>query len=448
MGTALGIGTAAYEFERADDLNLIAKTGDAGGNQLLTQPDKAKQDYLLGWANLVLAGIDGGLAIKEGAQVLNSLKAAEKLATRPGASAIFTIPQDKVLQIQRALDLERAGDPTAASTLFALRKELGGKSFDGVYDTLEDGNLRVIDNAEAAKFKGRGLDDNQLPPLGEKSRKIRENLTPKAQAEFDKMRRQYETDEDFIVAIESEDFGDPTRRFEARARSVIEKAEKAAAAQKRINNAQSKLDAVGFFGRADIVKELDKAEPDLATIRGKIAAELAKQEAVEKFPVEQGYIVKEEINVVEQVPGYSTHEQWVADNPGKNKDTVYELDGKVWIRRGDIDLAVTRPSPDSGRSQIVRLEEIKSGKKDKPSKARGQLDKVQGLLERIENGDTTVRLHPNRDTDVTDQFDLSNSASIQTVTKGPDGKAFDETLPLTATEINTIAQKAIGKRKN
>ena len=102
------------------------------------------------------------MAISEGAQVLDSLKAAEKLATRPGASAIFTIPQDKVLQIQRAIDIERAGDPTAASTLFALRKELGGESFDGVYDTLSDSNLRVIDNAEAAIVRGRGSVNNAV----------------------------------------------------------------------------------------------------------------------------------------------------------------------------------------------------------------------------------------------------------------------------------------------
>ena len=89
--------------------------------------------------------------------VLDSLKAAEFLAGRSGSSAIFSVPQDKVLQIQRAIDLERTGDPTAASTLFALRKELGGESFDGVYDTLSDSNLRVMDNAEAAKFKGKGL---------------------------------------------------------------------------------------------------------------------------------------------------------------------------------------------------------------------------------------------------------------------------------------------------
>ena len=115
-------------------------------------------------------GIDGGLAISKGAQVLDSLKAAEFLAGRSGSSAIFSVPQDKVLQIQRAIDLERAGDPTAGQTLFALRKELGGESFDGVYDTLSDGNLRVVDNAEAETIKGKGLDDNQLPPLREKSR--------------------------------------------------------------------------------------------------------------------------------------------------------------------------------------------------------------------------------------------------------------------------------------
>ena len=97
------------------------------------------------------------MAISEGAQVLDSLKAAEFLAGRSGSSAIFSVPQDKVLQIQRALDLERAGEPTAGQTLFALRKELGGAKFDGVYDTLSNSNLRVIDNAEAAKFKGKGL---------------------------------------------------------------------------------------------------------------------------------------------------------------------------------------------------------------------------------------------------------------------------------------------------
>ena len=35
LGTALGLGGAIYELERADDLNNVAKVGDAGGNQLI-----------------------------------------------------------------------------------------------------------------------------------------------------------------------------------------------------------------------------------------------------------------------------------------------------------------------------------------------------------------------------------------------------------------------------
>ena len=108
------------------------------------------------------------------------MKAAEKLATRPGASAIFSVPQDKVLQIQRAIDLEKAGDPTAASTLFALRKELGGESFDGVYDTLSNSNLRVIDNAEADLIFG-GF--TKSPYDG----RTYDSLSPKEKEAFDKI---------------------------------------------------------------------------------------------------------------------------------------------------------------------------------------------------------------------------------------------------------------------
>ena len=45
LGTGLGGATAVYQLERADDLNTIAKTGDAGGNQLLSDAAKAKQDF-------------------------------------------------------------------------------------------------------------------------------------------------------------------------------------------------------------------------------------------------------------------------------------------------------------------------------------------------------------------------------------------------------------------
>ena len=54
FGTAIGVGTAAYELEQANDLNTIAKAGAAGGEPLIANPDAAKLNYNLAIANLVL----------------------------------------------------------------------------------------------------------------------------------------------------------------------------------------------------------------------------------------------------------------------------------------------------------------------------------------------------------------------------------------------------------
>ena len=116
----------------------MAKTADAGSNQLLKDPERAKQDYIFAQVDLALGLIDGGLAIKEGGQLLKGLKAADKLAVRSNPQAIFNLPSDNVVAIQRAVDLERAGDPAAAETIAALRKKHGA-NFDAVYD-----NLKII----------------------------------------------------------------------------------------------------------------------------------------------------------------------------------------------------------------------------------------------------------------------------------------------------------------
>ena len=140
LGTALGIGNAVYQFEKADDLNLIAKTGNAGGNQLLTQPDKAKQDYLLGWANLVLAGIDGGLAIKEGVSLLKGAKAAEQILAGGGADVIAKLKPE---QIQRFNTLVTAPDDVQAQKIYqSLQQELG-QDFDTAYSLFARANQQV-----------------------------------------------------------------------------------------------------------------------------------------------------------------------------------------------------------------------------------------------------------------------------------------------------------------
>ena len=72
----MGMGQAAYEFEQADDLNTVAKTGQAGGNQLLADPDAARFNYVMGWVNLVLAGIDLG-SVAVGSTTSSEFRAQE-----------------------------------------------------------------------------------------------------------------------------------------------------------------------------------------------------------------------------------------------------------------------------------------------------------------------------------------------------------------------------------
>lgn len=159
LGTALGIGTAVYEFERAGDLNLVAKTGDAGGNQLLTEPNRAKKDYLLGWTNLVLAGIDGGLAIKEGASLLKGAKAAEQILSQGGSEIVAQLKPE---QIRKFNALVSSPDDVQSQKLYqSLQKELG-QDFDTAYSVFVRANQQVGGKTE---FLRGDLWDSELAEM-------------------------------------------------------------------------------------------------------------------------------------------------------------------------------------------------------------------------------------------------------------------------------------------
>ena len=171
LGSILGFGGAAYNFERAADLNQAAKTSDAGGNQLLNDPEQAKQDYAFAWVDLGLGLIDGGLAIREGGKVLKGAKAAKKLAA---TSELVSVEQ--AIAIQKAVDLEKAGDPRAAEAIANLKQELGA-DFDPLYNQLQNDNYRILNEAEQ-KLNTGGGQVSQSPFAG----KDFNSLTPQERA--------------------------------------------------------------------------------------------------------------------------------------------------------------------------------------------------------------------------------------------------------------------------
>jgi hypothetical protein len=284
-----------------------------------------------------------------------------------------------------------------------------------------------------------GLSDTET-----KLQAIRDTLTDPAKAEFDAMRNSFRTPEEFLQKLESGDLGNPKKMFEGRAQAEAAKANKQATDTKLLQETRNRLDATKFFERPDIIEVINKG--DISGLRGKIALELARQEAARTFPSEKGYQSYTDVLLAEEVPGYSTRAQWVADNPGKNPNSVYELNGKLWRPLTDVDLMVVKSPPKGGPDEIVHMEQIKSGKRDSPAQATQQIGTTLEAFKRIHDGDSTVQVHLNRGTDITGKFDAGSASSAEALTRGPEGKKFDKSLGLTAEQINALIDQILGEK--
>lgn len=136
-GAALGLGTAAYELERADDLYAAAEAGTVG-EQLVSDPEQAKFNYVMGWINLVLAGVDLALSAKAASTLLKGGAAAESLGARAGGEVLARLSPADIVDFDRALALRQAGKVEEAEALLnKLRTRLGDESFDTASEFFE-----------------------------------------------------------------------------------------------------------------------------------------------------------------------------------------------------------------------------------------------------------------------------------------------------------------------
>lgn len=126
LGIAVGAGNAAYNFERAEDLNAAATAGHAG-NPLVDDPDEARFNYIMGWVNLVLAGIDVAQAAHEGSMLLRGAHALNPA----DLSVMAQLTPDQISRLDRVVQLEAEGDVTAAEDILSsLRRELSDEQID------------------------------------------------------------------------------------------------------------------------------------------------------------------------------------------------------------------------------------------------------------------------------------------------------------------------------
>jgi hypothetical protein len=161
-GAAFGLGTAAYEFERAEDLYAAARAGKVG-TQLVSDPEEARFNYIMGWVNLVLAGLDVAIAAKAGTTMLKGAAAAERLTGRVGAEILSELDPAAIARFDEAMQLRRAGKAKEADQILAkLRDELGDDAFNKANDFFERAALSADTERVSATVTEEALEQRAL----------------------------------------------------------------------------------------------------------------------------------------------------------------------------------------------------------------------------------------------------------------------------------------------
>jgi hypothetical protein len=263
-------------------------------------------------------------------------------------------------------------------------------------------------------------------------------LSPEAKAELREMSQGKEPEETWGWIERQKD---PVKALEGRARAKRDAVRKVAEAQARFQVAYDQLTKSGFLSRP-LVKS-DIAAKDADALRGKIAEHLAELQAKKDYPTEKGYRVLDDIDVSEQFGTFTTKADAEASLPPGTILPLYELGGKVWKRLTNIDVLVVRDIKGKTKAEVSRYVEVKSGKRDSPSKAKKQQQTTIDAMGKIAAGDKTIRLHHHRRNDITDTVDASTATAAAAKTVGPDDKAFEVKLGVTQKELVDLAKTII-----
>jgi trimeric autotransporter adhesin len=113
----------------------------------------------------------------------------------------------------------------------------------------------------------------------------------------------------------------------------------------------------------------------------------------------------------------------------------------------DIDMLVL---DDSGgaKARIRRMEQQKSGARDRPSDAKSQNDTALDALASASREEKSIRMETREKVDITDQIDLTSATADVARTIGPAGKGFNESLGITAADLARIIKEIVIEAKN
>ena len=407
-------------------------------------------NFLLATVDIAVVGVDGIGAYRKSkaAQRLSEQQAAEALArTQALAKSPAKTDLANRLSKKNRKNLEKwanAKNPKQRQKLYNQLREKLGDDFDEAIKFAETD----LTSETTIVFRDESLSSSQ------KLDYVRARLTPQEQAIFDKELAATTPDE-YATQLGKKD--DPISSFKGKVKQEAAQSG-GKIQQQRVDNAWKQLEQSGFVGKKEVeniatskkLRYLDKVR----VLREKIAVEQAAQKATTQYPASQGYEVFKEVDVAEAVGNYKSKAEWRAAHRGQDPEGLYESGGRLWKQKTDIDVMVVQKTPD-GKYKTIEIQEVKSGKNDSPSDARGQSDNGRNGLQAINNGSNNIQLHQKKKDaegvdNITDRFDRSQIAVAQNkaLIVGPAQKqqaGFNRVGDSTTNDYNNLAKKILSQ---
>jgi hypothetical protein len=177
----------------------------------------------------------------------------------------------------------------------------------------------------------------------------------------------------------------------------------------------------------------------ISNLRDTVMAKILAGEALAKAKVtEPNAEVLTGIKVYEKQAENSIAE-WEGNNPDKTGNGLTMRGRDLYMQRGEIDIMVVVREP-SGKARVTHREEIKTGTTDTHAGAKEQLDSIGDYLAQGSSGKIRLELNGR---DITTEIDMSTDAAATKATRGPADKKFDESLGVTAGDLERLIKSLL-----